>query len=451
MRITGADMGAVPLPAAWVDADGSVVVATPEWSGPGLGVREYRAGRLRLLVSPTAPAPGIRSLSERLLRELDHAVPETDPQRQAGLRLAVVALGVAVGRGDPQMLTERQIAEAVVAACALEDRAPAVHVDAAGGAAVRSGWLVAAALKQIVMNARKHESCQEVRLRLGDGWSAVSWQGEGALRSVATSRHPDRRSGWGLGMVRLCCDAIGASYLAPREAGKGWVEAAFVVEPESTCLRLPMAVVRADSMVTQATRTWDAEAGVFPGRPLRDAELVRLVRTAVEARGRITESGPWVARSHGGAVWLALRPADTREQGLDLLEGIAHEAQLLVGEPQSRGWRRAVAVLEALQMALGHPVPAYGEAEFARDLPLYGEAFGCDLGGFQGVTAPTPPPALTAFLLAAGDGGTLAHDGRSWVVHPHDPASAELSGVVAPDGSIKLDVGQEMAVQDVTC
>jgi hypothetical protein len=450
VRITGADMGAVPLPAAWVYADDSVVVATPEWSGPGLGVREYRAGRLRLLVSPTAPAPGIRSLSERLLKELDQAVPETDPRRQAGLRLAVAALGVAVGRGDPQTLTERQIAEAVVAACALEDRAPAVHIEAATGAEVRSGWLVAAALKQIVMNARKHEGCEEVRLCLGDGWSAVSWHGEGALRPVATSRHPDRRSGWGLGMVRLCCDAIGASYLAPREAGKGWVEAAFVVEPESTCLRLPMAVVDADSMVTQATRTWDAEAGVFPGRPLRDADLLRLARTAQAVGGRIAESGPWAARCHGGAVWLALRPADTREQGLDLLDGIAHEAQLLVGEPGSHGWRRAVAVLEALEMALGQPVAAYGEAEFARDLPLYGEAFGRDLGPFEGVTAPAPPPALTAFLLAAGGGGRLVRDDRGWVVRPRDPAAAELAGLVASDGSIRVDVGQETKMQEVT-
>ena len=312
---------------------------------------------------------------------------------------------------------------------------------------MRSGWLVAAALKQIVMNARKHEGCEDVSLRLDGAWSAVSWQGKGALRSVATSRHPDRRSGWGLGMVRLCCDAIGASYLAPRQAGEGRVEAAFVVEPKSTCLRLPMAVVDANSVVTEATRTWDAEAGVFPGRPICDPDLLRLAATAQAAPGRIAESGPWVARSHGGAVWLALRPADTREQGLDLLEGIAHEAQLLVGEPGSRGWRRAVAVLEALQMALGQPVAAYREAEFTRDLPLYGEAFGCDLGGIDGMTGPAPPPALTAFLLAAGGGGTLVGNGAGWVIRPRDPGAAALAGLVAPDGGVRLDVGQETALQ----
>ena len=261
MRITGADMGAVPLPAAWVDADGNVVVATPEWPGTGLGVREYRAGRLRLLVSPTAAAPGIRLLSERLLTELDQAVPETEPRRQAGLRLAVAALGVAVGRGGPQTLTERQIADAVVAACALEDRAPAVHIEAAGAAEVRSGWLVAAALKQMVMNARKHEGCEEVRLRLGGGWSAVAWRGKGTLHPVATSRHRDRRSGWGLGMVRLCwTPSVPATWHHARPAAAG--SRLPSSSSHSACLRLPMAVVGGAGLVTQATRTWDAEAEV---------------------------------------------------------------------------------------------------------------------------------------------------------------------------------------------
>lgn len=279
MRITGADMGAVPLPAAWVDADGNVVVATPEWPGTGLGVREYRAGRLRLLVSPTAAAPGIRLLSERLLTELDQAVPETEPRRQAGLRLAVAALGVAVGRGGPQTLTERQIADAVVAACALEDRAPAVHIEAAGAAEVRSGWLVAAALKQMVMNARKHEGCEEVRLRLGGGWSAVAWRGKGTLHPVATSRHRDRRSGWGLGMVRLCCDAIGASYLAPREAGGGWVEAAFVVEPTQPACAFPW-------------RWWGA-LGLSPRPPGRGTRR----RESSQAGRSATQSSPaWSGR-----------------------------------------------------------------------------------------------------------------------------------------------------------
>ena len=105
------------------------------------------------------------------------------------------------------------------------------------------------------------------------------------------------------------------------------------------------------------------------------------------------------------SVWVALRPADTREQGLDLLEGVAHEAQLLAGDSESGAWLRAMAVLEALQLALGRGAPGYAEADFHRDLVRFGEAFGTDLSWVSGVTAPAPPPALTAFLLAAGGGG----------------------------------------------
>lgn len=462
MRITAANMPAVPLPAAWLDTDGAVLAATPEWPGAGLGVREYRAGagrRLRLLVAPpppTTPAPGIGALSERLLSELDRAVPETAPARRVGLRLAVAALGVMAGRGDPEVLTAQEIAEAVVGACRLEGRAPAVHMQTVGQDRIPSGWLVAAALKQIAMNARKHEGCAEAWLRLEAGWMSVAWEGGQsmrALRGVATSRHRDRRSGWGLGMVRLCCDAVGASYLAPREVGEGWVEAAFALEPDSSCLRLPLATVGADGVVAQATRTWDAEAGVVPGRAVTDSDLVALLAAAGGASGRIVQAGPWVARSHDGSVWVALRPADTREQGLDLLEGIAHEAELLVGEPESAPWRRAVAVLETLQMALGRPVPAYAQMEFARDVVRYGEAFGVDLSFLRGLTTPAPPlppPALTAFLLAAGGGGTLGRDTRGWVVRPREARAAELSGLVAPDGGIRVEVTHQMGMQEVT-
>ena len=96
MRITQAMMGAIPLPAVWLDERGTIVATTPEWRGAGLGVREYRVGargRLRLLVAPLTEVPGIAALSERLLRELEQAVGETPPPRGVGLRLALAALG----------------------------------------------------------------------------------------------------------------------------------------------------------------------------------------------------------------------------------------------------------------------------------------------------------------------------------------------------------------------
>jgi hypothetical protein len=455
VRITQAMMSAIPLPAAWLDEQGSVMAATPEWGGAALGVREYRAGwggRLRLLVAPRTHAPGIAALSARLLRELEQAVGETPPPRGVGLRLALAALGVMVGRGDPEELRLEEVAEAVVAASRLESRAPAVRVAAAGegGQPVVGGWLIAAALKQMVMNAARHEQSREVWLSLRGEWMAVGWEVDAsrAAPGVATSRHRELRSGWGLGMVRLCCDAIGASFLAPRRRG-GMVEGALVLEPESACLRLPLAAVGADGVVIQATRTWDAEAGVAPGRRVTDRQIAALVAAAREKPGRIVESGPWTARSDKHVVWVALRPADTREQGLDLLEGVAHEAQLLVGDSQSGAWRRAVAVLEALQLAVGQAAPGYAEADFHRDLVRFGEAFGTDLSWVSGVTTPTPPPALTAFLLAEGGGGQVERDGGAWIVRPASREAPELTALCGPGGGIRVPLADEVIAQEV--
>jgi hypothetical protein len=462
VRITEAMMGAIPLPAVWLDA-GEVIAATPEWAGPGLGVREYRVGtggRLRLLVAPRAHASGIAALSARLLRELEQAVGETPPPRGVGLRLALAALGVMVGRGDAQEMRLAEVADAVVAASRLESRAPMVRVAGSAGEGgqgeggpVGSGWLIAAALKQMVMNAARHEHAREVWLRLRGEWMAVGWEGgrangSGAAHGVATSRHRELRRGWGLGMVRLCCDAVGASFLAPRTDGD-MVEAALVLEPDSACLRLPLAAIGADGVVVQATRTWDAEAGVAPGRRVTDPQLADLVTAAGRVPGRIVESGPWVARSRERTVWVALRPADTREQGLDLLEGVAHEAQLLVGDSASGAWLRAVAVLEALQLALAQPVSGYAEADFHRDLARFGEAFGADVSGVRGVTTPAPPPALVAFLLAGG-GGRVERDGAGWIVRLRGRPGAELAGLCADDGTIRVPIADQVTGQEVT-
>jgi hypothetical protein len=448
MRVTADVMASVPLPAAWVDGGGAVVAATPEWAGLGLGMREYRAGvRLRLLVSPAAVERGIGALTRRLLDELEAAVAETPPPQRCGLRLAATALGVVAGRGDATVVMTSEVAEAVRGACALENDAPAVVVGEAGPEPVAGGWLVAAALKQLVMNARKHEGCEAVRLRLRDGWFSVSWAAAGVrrLHGVATSRRRDRRSGWGLGVVRLCSDAVGASYLGPRDTGDGMVEAAFVLEPESSCLRLPLAVIDGDDRVTQATRTWDAESGVVPGRVVTEAGVVDALRAARAAPGRIAQGGAWSARACICGVCVALRPPDTREQGLDLLDGIAHEAELLVGGPSSAAWLRAVAVLEALRLALGLPSAAYGADEFRRDVVRYGRAFGADLSQVSVGSASAPPPALTAFLLASG-GGELRREDGAWVVRLRDTGADELAGLVAPDGS-SVRIG---AVEDET-
>ncbi|MGH7747496.1 MAG: hypothetical protein ACREQ5_22470, partial [Candidatus Dormibacteria bacterium] len=276
------------------------------------------------------------ALCDRVLHELNEAVPETPPPRRAAMRLALAALRVIAGHGDGEAISQAGIAEAVLAGCAMESRPPHIRVVAVGEQPVPDGWLVAAAMKQLATNAARHEGCAEVGLHLEERRYSVGWSapGKSAGHRVATSRHRDQRSGLGLGMVRLACDVLGATHLAPYEVADGAVETSIAVEPESSCLRLPLALVDGDGVVLQATRSWDIEAGVSPGRRVSGTELAASVAGAHRDPGRVVRAGPWVARCEAMQTWVALRPADTREQGLDLLEGLVHEAELLVGEPR---------------------------------------------------------------------------------------------------------------------
>ena len=443
MRITVADMGALPLPAAWMEGD-TVVASTPEWQGPAWGMREYRAGRrLRLLVAPGVAQAGIRVLCDRVLLELGQAVFETRTDRRAGVRLSVAALAVVTGRGEQVAISEAEVAAAVTAACAMETAAPRFGTVLAGTDAVAGGWLVAAAMKQLAVNAARHEGCVDaVGLRVSARgcwlrWEATSTAGSHAL---ATSRHPGRRAGWGLGMVRLACDALGATHLAPHEVSEGLLETSFVLEPESVCLRLPLATVSREGVVLQATRTWDAEAGLSPGRHVRGEAVAAAVAAAWRAAGHVVQAGPWAARADGDRVWVALRPADAREEGMDLLQGMEHEAELLVGEPGSGAWVRAVGAVEALSLALGRPAAGWSAREFRRDVARYGDAYGVDLGSLGEVTTPAPPPALTAFVLAAGGGGWLSRVDGGWAVHVRAPEAAELAGLAGGDGVVRIPV-----------
>ena len=451
MRISTATMTALPLPAAWLEGD-TFVARTPEWTSPTWGMRAYRAGhRLRLLVAPLSLEPGIAALCDRVLLELHSAVPETPPQRRAALRLALGALRVIAGHGDVEPLSEAGIAEAVVFGCAMETRPPRVGVAAVGEGQVGGGWLVAAALKQLAINAARHEGCDAVALRLGERRYSVGWSAPAGRsgHQLTTSRHREQRSGWGLGMVRLACDALGATHLAPYEVAIGDVETAIAVEPESSCLRLPLALVDADDVVVQATRTWDIEAGVSPGRRVSGTELGESVAGARRNSGRIVRAGPWVARCEAMQTWVALRPADTREQGLDLLEGLVHEAELLVGEPESNAWRRAVGAIEALQLALGQPQLGWASSAFLRDLVRYGAAYGVDLSSIRGVATPAPSPALSAFVLAVGGGGVVTPVEGGWSINVRTPEATELASLVLPDGSVRVRVADLTSLQEV--
>ena len=125
---------------------------------------------------------------------------------------------------------------------------------------------------------------------------------------------------------------------------------------------------------------------------------------------------------------------------MDLLKGVEHEAELLVGEPGSGAWMRAVGAVEALSLALGRPAAGWRAREFMRDVARYGDAYGVDLRSLGEVKAPAPPPALTAFVVAAGGGGALSRVDGGWAVRVRMPEAAELAGLVGADGVVRVPV-----------
>jgi len=439
MRIAEADLTAVPLPASWVDERGSEVAVTREWAGPGPGMREYSARRLLLRVGAAGRLEGPAMLCELLLSELDAAVAQTDVERRAGMRLAVAALRVTVGQAVAEPLTQTEIATVVTQAVE-QDNGPPLRIEGVTNREVRSGWLVAAALKQIVINAGKHDRCDEVALHFSpDGGAAATWVGPGDRGTLQTSRHPSRRTGWGLGLVRLCCDAVGADFIAPRPLEEeGRVAAALVLLPPSTALGLPMAVADNRDIVQAATRTWDAETNVTPGKRL-DSSLDELTSAARHAAGAMVTAEGWAARSHRDSVWLAVPPADTVAQARDLLNGLIHEGALM--ERRVPAWRRVVGVAETLMHVLGAPTVAYSAAGFAADLGRYAEAFAIasPTGEWP---SPAPSPATVACLLSLGGGGEMEAGAGSWELRPRDPQVPVLREMVDASGSISLPTGR---------
>lgn len=123
---------------------------------------------------------------------------------------------------------------------------------------------------------------------------------------------------------------------------------------------------------------------------------------------------------------------------MDLLKGVEHDAELLIGEPGSCAWVRAAGAVEALSLALGRPAAGWRAREFTRDVARYGDAYGIDLRSLGEVTTPAPPPALTAFVLAAGGGGALSRVDCCWAVQVRMPEAAELAGLVGTDGVVRF-------------
>jgi hypothetical protein len=261
---------------------------------------------------------------------------------------------------------------------------------------------------------------------------AISWQGQSGRTEVKTSRHPDRRTTWGLAMVRLAADAIGASVIPVTRREDGMSEGKLELLPDGERFTLPLASIDHAGRVERATRAFDEECATTPGQ-LLDGELLNLWQE-VNGDGGISERGTFVARRTDKRTWLALKPRSTREQLRDVIAGIRHEGSLIGQDDYSL---RLYGYANALGLAIGEPVEMWFRKDLDERLARTCQAFSVEKPVIIGGSRSAPPAPLVAFLTAEAGGGILRQDNEGWGFEPHS-LSRPLIGRLAPTGVIPL-------------
>ena len=403
MRLTTADLTELPLAAQWVDIHGNTIARTPEWAGGGIDTVQFRCGAMQMVVETDARDETVAALSQRVLQELDLLVDGPDGHMHLHRNALRAALRLVMGMPD---FTERSADEvlAMLRTSAREENVD-IAIGRGGNRVVRGGDTLAIALKQLATNAAKHDSAAAMTANAGDdGIFRIQWDGQRSTSAVRTSRHPDQRERWGLGLVRLAADALGASVLPVRHLADGRSEAALEILADASRLTLPLAALSDGGQIERATRAWDEETGTSPGRtaPL---QMVKLLEAARSQPGKVVSDGAYVARRGLRSTWVAVRPRGHRDQARDLIAGVAHE-RALVGEGQNA--TRLVGSTAALSFAIGWPVDMWVRNAAEEQLSGACTAFGVDIPPIHGDSPVLPPPALMAFLAAEGCGGEFA-------------------------------------------
>ncbi len=413
MRITSDELADLPLAATWCRDDGSTVAATPEWTGAGVDTVQYRFGALRLIVATDGHSAEVAALCARILDELDTTTRSAPEDAELVRRSLRAGLHLVMGRSD---LTERSAAEVLagVRAAAGEENVEVV-VGSAVSSTVRGGDTVALALKQLATNARKHDAATDLTVEeSGPGAFRVRWHGAGTSGSVRTSRHPDHRARWGLGLVRLAADALGATVVPVRHTEDGYSEASFTLLSGAARFTLPLAAVDERGRIERATRAWDEETGLLPGQSVT-GELAELIaRAARDGRGIVSSKG-FAARRTTATTWVAVAPRSTRDQARDLIAGVAHENALLGSGAQTT---RVEGCVQALGLVLTATTEMWLRAVFDEQLAAACAAFDAPLPTVHGESREMPPAPMVAFLAGEGCGGEWTHGEGGWAFRP---------------------------------
>jgi hypothetical protein len=294
--------------------------------------------------------------------------------------------------------------------------------------------VLALALLQLVINARRHDDATEVSIDIEAGPTfRVSWSGQVAPQGVSTARHQADRDRWGLGFVRLTMDALGGVYLSPAAQGSGLVVAVVAID-SSPRLALPLAAIR-NSVVDAASPAWDEETHLPPGSSLPQ-RWQGLVVASTLASEVVQRDGTARARTVGPTTWIAIPPEGTADRARDVIRGMEHESDLLrAPQPYATVIH---GLTEVIALLLGDQPHRITPTAFDAEYPVAAGALGLPSlpAAFAGPAA--PEPAAVA-LLAARLGGIVANrNGRLLVQvadsHRSDPIAqrlADASGVIA--------------------
>ena len=395
MRLSAADVAALPLPVALFDRDGALLARSAEWTGGGPGTVVYRLPAASLAVGCDEQDADIAGLLTELVTAMREGAQACEGAQQ--LRLGALASSVALVAGIPELHggSTGDVLDNLAALLSTVS-AHGVAIGEHTPGAVPDAPVLALALLQLVINARRHDDATEVTIDIDPGPTfRVRWHGELRPQGISTARHQADRDRWGLGFVRLAMDALGGVSLSPASEGLAEITAVLAVG-SSPRLQLPLAGIR-KGVVDAASPAWDEETQLPPGSRLPE-RWSRLLDAATRSPGSVQREGNARARAVEGTAWIAIPPEGTADRARDVIRGLEHERDLL-DAPQPFATRiEGLAGLIALLLG-DHPhrvTPAafdegYATAADAVSAPAF-------RGRFTGTAAPVP--ALVAVLAS---------------------------------------------------
>jgi hypothetical protein len=260
---------------------------------------------------------------------------------------------------------------------------------------VPSPEVVALILVQFATNAERHARASSVTLAHQQNQFTVSWPGQSGKKEMVTSRQRAARERWGMAFSRIAADTIGGALYPPFDREYGQVVA--TLELGLNRLALPICAVLGEK-VSKATRAWDEETGLFPGKEISATpHLQSAVANAQAKPGEIVVTSGWWARAEAKLVWVAIPPDDIMDRARDVLDGIVHERALWDGVPEP-DQSRVFALATLLGALLGNPLPRVPAEAWNRKYPELAAAFGVPISApyFEGLSA--VDPRVVAYL-----------------------------------------------------